>query len=188
MIHVLTGHYGVWPLPPAPRELDLGCGKGGFLLALAARYPNRQVIGADVMLGRLRRIQRKAERRALANLSLLRANGLDLAAHLLPDASLQRIHLLHPDPWPKARHATRRLVCSEYLARLGNKLLPGGVLHLSTDDPAYAERMHLAIDRLDGFTEDLAGIADVRDLQTDFEREFAAKGFRACHFSYRRRS
>ena len=70
MITILTNTYQMYE-PPAPPsgivELDMGCGKGGYTLALAERYPDRLILGSDVMLGRLRRIERKIERRGLTH-------------------------------------------------------------------------------------------------------------------------
>ncbi|HCN07753.1 MAG TPA: hypothetical protein DIT01_07445, partial [Lentisphaeria bacterium] len=103
-LSILTGEYERLRLAAAHDaiELDLGCGKGGYLLELARRFPDRLIIGADVMLGRLRKIKRKAERRGLDNVMLLRVEAWSLLP-LLPDGVLDRIHILCPDPWPKAR-------------------------------------------------------------------------------------
>ncbi len=187
-IEVLTGEYRVWVPPAAGRavELDLGCGRGGFLLDLAARYPERLVLGADVMLGRLRKVRNKARLRHLTNIGLLRANAWDLVGYLLPDGCLARVHLLCPDPWPKARHRAHRLVSSEFLGRLGAKLIPGGVLHLATDDAPYFADMQAAIAGLAGYVPAPAGIADVSDLQTDFERVFAREGKAVAHRAWQK--
>ena len=79
-----------WFAHPERRlEVDLGCGKGLLSLELARRYPDRLILGSDVMLGRLRRIERKRDRRGLENLVLLRADNLDLASYLLPHDCIQ---------------------------------------------------------------------------------------------------
>jgi len=188
MIHILTNRYEVidpwFGRPHVPIELDMGCGKGGFLLALAERYPDRLILGSDVMLGRLRKVQRKVERRGLDNVELLRANNLDLAAFLIPDRCISRIHILCPDPWPKNRHRGRRLITSEFIGRLSRLLVPGGVLHLATDHPPYQQVFRAVVERSGLFREAPDAIADIADLQTDFEREWLAQGRSVPHFSY----
>ncbi len=157
-------------------ELDLGCGKGGFLLELAERYPERTVVGAELMIGRLKRLLKKVEARELANVALLRAEAWEFVAFHLPDALFDRIHVLCPDPWPKARHRANRLVTSEFLGRITTKLRPGGVLHLATDDPPYFERFRAAVDGLPELTLDPDGIADIADIKTDFQRRWEEQG------------
>lgn len=187
-IEFLTNSYRLW----RPRggfegvELDLGCGKGAFLRGLAARYPKRLVVGADVMLGRLRRLCRKVNRLGLDNVALLRVGAGELVGHQLPDRCLDRVHVLCPDPWPKRRHRARRLVCSEFLGRLAAKLKPGGICHLSTDDVAYRAFMEQAAQGLEGLERCDRGIEDVADLKTDFEADFVSSGVEVVHMTYRK--
>lgn len=189
MIHVLTTRYEV--LDPLfgcgarPIELDMGCGKGGFTLGLAERYPERLVLGNDVMLGRLRRIARKADRRGLENLELLRVDSLALVDHFLPPACIDRVHLLCPDPWPKGRHRHFRLVTTEFLARVSRILVPGGILHLSTDHLPYFSVWGRILADFGCFTEDASGMADVCDLLTDFEKLWLAEGRSVPHICFR---
>lgn len=186
-LSILTGQYERLPMAGghAAIELDLGCGKGGYLLELARRFPDRLIIGADVMVGRLRKIKRKAERRDLANVMLLRVEAWSLLP-LLPDGALDRIHILCPDPWPKARHRAHRLITSEFLGRLAGKLTATGVLHLATDNGPYLATMRAAIAPLASYREDPEGIRDAVEIQTDFERDFADRGVAVGHLSYRR--
>lgn len=190
MVHIVTNTYST--LPPwfghageMPIELDLGCGKGGFTLELAERYPERLVLGADLMLGRLRRLQRKVERRGLENVELLRAESLELVAFQLPDACVRRVHLLCPDPWPKNRHRAKRLVTSEFLGRVARVLVPDGVLHLSTDHPPYLAALRHIVDGLGIYRHAPDAMADIADLQTDFERQWRSRGKGVPHLCYR---
>jgi tRNA (guanine-N7-)-methyltransferase len=190
MIHILTGTYQVIePLfdhdVPAAVELDLGCGKGRFTLDLAERFPQALVLGSDVMLGRLRKVQRKVERRNLTNVELLRANSRDLIGYTLPPACIDRIHLLCPDPWPKDKHRAKRLVTTDFLARMSRVLKPDGVLHLATDHGPYFDDWKRMIDELECYREDPAAIDDVRDIQTDFEIQWRRQGKHVPHLGYR---
>jgi len=164
-------------LPPGILvELDLGCGKGGFTCAVAARYPDRLILGADIMLGRLRRLSRKAAAARLANLRILRVEAWWLVGRLLPDAALSRIHLLCPDPWPKTRHRRHRLLTAEFAGQLRRVLAAGGVFHFASDDAEYRATAERVMTAAAGFTRDDAAIADVADLPTEFERVWRREG------------
>ena len=185
----LNGHFGPWALPAAgrPVELDLGCGRGNFLLDMAERHPERLYLGADVMLGRLRRVLHKAEQRSLGNVYLLRVSAWPLIAQYLPEASLTRVHLLCPDPWPKARHRPHRLVTSELLGRIATRLVPGGILNLGTDNDPYFAAMVAAVKDLPCYAPAPDGLADIADLKTDFERRWESQGGRVQRLVLRRK-
>lgn len=189
MLRVITNTYerlDPWQTRErCPIELDMGCGKGGFLLQLAQLFPERLVLGSDVMLGRLRRVERKVERRELSNVELLRADNLELVGYQLPDACVTRLHLLCPDPWPKTRHRARRLVTSDFLTRVARVLVGGGVLHLSTDHEPYLAALRQCVEALPFYDYAPGAIADIADLKTDFERKWLAAGKHVPHLAYR---
>ena len=94
----------------SPLEIDLGCGDGSFLLALASQYPEKSFLGVERLLGRVRKVVKKAENASLINLKVLRLELSYSVEWLLPDDCASRVHLLFPDPWPKKRHFKRRLI------------------------------------------------------------------------------
>ena len=188
MIEVLTNEYRLLSLPADAEsvELDMGCGKGKFTLELAQRYPKRLVLASDVMLGRLRRIKQKVLHQKIPNVRLLRAESAQLVRFQLPWRSVDRIHILCPDPWPKEdKRPLRRLVSTQFLCTLPRVLKPGGTLHLSTDHQPYFEAWQEMLAKLPFFTPDPGAIADVRDLKTDFELQWEAQGKSVGHLAFR---
>lgn len=122
-----------------PLEVDLGCGDGSFLVAMARHHPQRNFLGVERLLGRVRKVCRKAEREGLANLKVLRLESRYTVEWLLAPASVARLHLLCPDPWPKARHHRRRLVQRDFLEAVERVLEPGGEFLFKTDHEEYFE-------------------------------------------------
>lgn len=169
-------------------ELDMGCGLGDFAVALAKANPDVMVLASDVMLGRLRKAAKKRARAGVEeNLKFLRVESRHLTSRILPDASLDRIHLLCPDPWPKERHRAHRLLTSDFMAQLARVLKPHGIFHFSTDDFPYLELATKNLGESGLFQE--AGseaIADVREIKTGFERQWLAEGKTVVHTAWRK--
>ncbi|MBL9155484.1 MAG: tRNA (guanosine(46)-N7)-methyltransferase TrmB [Verrucomicrobiales bacterium] len=124
--------------PEAPVEVDLGCGDGSFLLAMARQYPERQFLGVERLLGRVRKVCRHIGRSELANVRAIRVETSYALSHLLPPGFADRVHLLFPDPWPKRKHQWRRLMCQPaFLGGVHALLKPGGELLFKTDHEGY---------------------------------------------------
>lgn len=123
--------------PGRPLEVDLGCGDGSFLMEMARHHPERDFIGVERLLGRVRKVCRKLTRHGLDNARVLRLESRYVVEWLLPEASVSRLHLLCPDPWPKVRHHRRRLVQVEFLEAVRRVLVPGGEFLFMTDHEEY---------------------------------------------------
>lgn len=119
-----------------PLWLEIGFGKGEHLAAQAETTPHVGLIGCEPFLNGVVGALNEIETRRLANVRLHMGDALDVLERL-PDASLARVFLLHPDPWPKARHAKRRFVNPGPLDLISAKLKPGGELRIGTDHPIY---------------------------------------------------
>ena len=120
-----------------PLEIDLGCGDGSFLMEMAREFPERDFLGVERLLGRVRKVCKKLTRRGLENTRVLRLDSRYVVEWLLPEAQVSRLHLLCPDPWPKLRHHRRRLVQSEFLEAVQRVLVPGGEFLFMTDHEEY---------------------------------------------------
>lgn len=118
-------------------EVDLGCGDGSFLMEMARVHPERDFLGVERLLGRVRKVCKKIRRRGLENARVLRLDSRYVVEWLLPEASVSRLHLLCPDPWPKLRHHRRRLLQLEFLAAVRKALVPGGEFLFMTDHEEY---------------------------------------------------
>lgn len=124
---------------PAPRAyvLEIGFGRGEFLLDLAAKAPEIGFLGVEVSFKRALKMARKVARHKLENVRLLEARGEIVVQELLPPGSMRGVWLNFPDPWPKKRHASRRLIQRDFVRSVARCLEPGGVFQVATDDIAY---------------------------------------------------
>jgi len=154
-----------------PLHVDLGCGDGSFLCTLAQRMPEKNFLGIERLLGRVRAAARRAAR--VGNVRLLRMEISYAVRYLLPPASVETFYLLFPDPWPKRRHWQRRIANESFLRAIGQALINGGTLYIATDRVDYFEKIkEIARANPDFATVDFADI----DLpHTKFERKFRAQ-------------
>ena len=136
----------------APVDIEIGSGKGRFLLELAAMRPDRDILAVE-RAGKYHRLCcDRAAKRGIANVRLLRTSAEDLLFRLLRPESVENIYILFPDPWPKKRHHKRRLIKAEVVAALHRALVPGGRLLVKTDHPGYAEVISEVLAGAAGFT------------------------------------
>ncbi|HMP62214.1 MAG TPA: tRNA (guanosine(46)-N7)-methyltransferase TrmB [Phenylobacterium sp.] len=127
-------------LAPAATEvwLEIGFGGGEHMAAQAARRPDVLILGAEPFQNGVASALRHMDEQGLTNVRLHDGDVRDLIARL-PAASLQRVFILFPDPWPKARHHKRRLLQSELVEDLARVLAAGGRLRFATDWADYAD-------------------------------------------------
>jgi tRNA (guanine-N7-)-methyltransferase len=158
-----------------PVELDLGAGDGGFALAYAQQHPDINLLAVERLLGRVRKIEKRAARAGLTNLRVLRLEFGYTVRYLLPPGSVAVAHILFPDPWPKRRHWDRRLVQPEFVRDLAKSLQPAGEFRFTTDYAHYFETAQEAVaeaQALDRSPEWNWAL----DPQTDFQKTFEAEG------------
>jgi tRNA (guanine-N7-)-methyltransferase len=125
--------------PGRPLALEIGFGAGEHLAAQAARRPDWGVIGVEPFLNGFSACVRDVAAQGLSNVRLHQGDARDVLARL-PDASLARIWILFPDPWPKARHHKRRLIQPAIVAEFARTLAPGAEVRFATDWRDYADR------------------------------------------------
>ncbi|MCF7838310.1 MAG: tRNA (guanosine(46)-N7)-methyltransferase TrmB [Candidatus Marinimicrobia bacterium] len=165
----------VWDQASGPVEVDVGCGKGRFLLARAARFPASRFLGIDRQLRRLRKIERAALRGGALNIRLLRADAAYVTPYLLPDASVDTFYIFFPDPWPKKKHWDKRLLDDAFVDALAAKCKPGALVHFATDHLAYFESVRTRFEARRAFAP-CAPFAPRPEERTDFELLFSPLG------------
>ncbi|MEM7727951.1 MAG: tRNA (guanosine(46)-N7)-methyltransferase TrmB [Pseudomonadota bacterium] len=126
------------PLPPAPRWLEIGYGMGSHLLHLGRTHPDVSVIGAEPFLNGTAKAVSGVVDEELSNVRLYRGDVRELLSKM-PEASLARVYILFPDPWPKARHNKRRLIRTAFIEELHRVVEPGGRLVFASDIPHYVD-------------------------------------------------
>ena len=121
----------------APVELEIGVGKGRFLLAAAAAHPDRNWFGLEIEPEYAQIVRLKAERAGLLNLRVERIDGKSFVEMRLLPGCLAGLHVYFPDPWPKKRHHKRRLVDAEWASAAARALAPGCLLRIASDHEEY---------------------------------------------------
>jgi tRNA (guanine-N7-)-methyltransferase len=175
----------------APLVVELGFGRGEFLMELAAREPETAHLGVEVSHKRVLKMARRLARTELGNVRLVEARAEAVVGECLAPASVRAFWVNFPDPWPKKRHQRRRLLQPPLVHALARCLAPGGELHAATDHVAYAEAID-AVLRAEPLLENAVAPAPwLREVPgrkpTAYELEWRAEG-RALHFFEYRRS
>jgi tRNA (guanine-N7-)-methyltransferase len=165
-----------WPL-----EIEIGAGRGRFLLHRAAAHPDRNFLGIDYRWRFLRQGVERAERRGLTNLLFFKAEAQEVVPHLVPVNSVGVFHIYFPDPWHKRKHHKRRLLTPDFFRLLHERLQPGGLLELATDNFAYFVAFRKALieagDTLwSGFTERRNERIMDPGVHTHFEAKYLRAG------------
>ncbi|MFZ0832499.1 MAG: tRNA (guanosine(46)-N7)-methyltransferase TrmB [Mycobacterium sp.] len=143
----------------APLVLEIGCGTGTSTAAMAKEEPGCDVVAVEVYRKGLAQLLGAVDREQIANIRLIRGDGLDVLEHMIAPASLTGVRVFFPDPWPKARHHKRRLIQPGTVTLIADRLKAGGILHVATDHEGYAEQIGLLGDAEAGLRRVSAGDA-----------------------------
>lgn len=135
----------------APVLLEIGFGNGETLLELATKHPEWNFIGIEVHRPGVGHLLKLAGEAGISNLRVCSEDAVEILRNRIPDASLHRVMLYFPDPWPKKRHHKRRIVQPEFVSLVARKLVPSGEFHMATDWENYAEHMEAIMDAAEDF-------------------------------------
>ena len=182
----------VFGSPPDRVEVEIGIGKGRFLLAAAESRPEVCHVGVEWANKYLRIAEERASKRGLENVRFARVDAKDLVARGIPSSSVTAYYVFYPDPWPKKRHHKRRFLQPSNVEHLARTLVPGGCLHVATDHAAYWEQIeplldgHAEFERMPEFGGPEFPLPTDEPL-TNFETKYEIEGREQNRGSWRRR-
>jgi tRNA (guanine-N7-)-methyltransferase len=172
---------GLIPLDPAawfgnanPVVLEIGSGKGRFLVATATERPDLNLIGIEKSLHYYRVIRERLLRRGLPNVRLINYDAFPVLQKMLPDASISEVHIYFPDPWPRKKEQKRRIIRPEVLAELERVLVPGGSGIYVTDHREYFDAAAPLIEQRFRAERRIPGLDD--PPRTNYEAKYRAEG------------
>ncbi len=172
-------------------EMEIGSGKGGFLLRQARAHPERNYLGLEWANKYFGYAADRFRRWGVTNVRLLRADARHLVVHQFPASVLSVLHVYHPDPWPKKRHHKRRLFTPEFVEAAVRALRPGARWAVQSDHAEYFEIIrgllldHPQLERVD-FDDPDYGTVDER-TETNFEVKYLREGREIHRLAVRKR-
>ncbi len=156
-----------WP----EREVEIGVGRGDFLLARARCHPSRFFLGFEVKTSAARKFLHRVEKADLPHLWVTDDDARFGFGHLLAHVQLTAVHVLFPDPWWKPKHQHRRLLVAPFIELLASHLQPGGLLHVRSDVAAYISWTEHLIQRSGHFHAPDTALLDVLEPYQPTHRE-----------------
>ena len=158
-----------------PLEIEVGCGKGQFLVSRAKAHPECDFLGIERMLERVRLFAGKCRRGGVANARVLRLEALYTFHYLLPAHHARTVYVFFPDPWPKRKHHSHRLFGPLFRAALWKRLEVGGRVEFATDHREYFEEVCAGF-AADARFEAVEPMPRPREVWTEFETMFREQG------------
>ena len=160
----------------SPLEVDFGCHRGALLVWMAVLHRDRRFLGIEKQVDRVEKCNARIGREGLSNALAIVGMGVE-ALRGLPEGGVEVFHLSFPDPWPKRKHASRRVFQAAFLNEIKRVLMPAGMLKLMTDDRPYFEEMCQLTH--EGWSE--VAWDDGRErVETAFEITFCKRGVEPC--------
>jgi tRNA (guanine-N7-)-methyltransferase len=180
--------FGDAPGSRRPLEFEIGFGSGEHLAGQAEARPDHGFIGCEPFINGVVGALTHVRDRDLSNVRIHMGDALEVLERF-PDASLSRVYLLHPDPWPKARHAKRRMMNHGPMDLIAAKLKPGCEFRLGTDDPTYCRWSMMVMDQRRDFEWQAQSAQDFLTRPADwpetrYERKARRKGHEVWYFRY----
>jgi tRNA (guanine-N7-)-methyltransferase len=191
----LTGpvRFRDWFGDDGPVEIEIGCGKGRFIVESALARPDTRFVGVEKEGKYLKRARLRVEKAGVTNVRLVHGDMVYFLLNRIPDKTVAVVHIYFPDPWPKRRHKKRRMFSDLSVEQFARVLRPGGRLILKTDVPVnYARARRVMEDSRLFDCEDLAvwpsGEAPEDNIATNFEVKYDAIGKEVFHARWRVRN
>lgn len=160
----------------APVHVEIGFGKGRFLLAAAEQFPGNNWFGIEYAPPCVSLVAERAARHEIRNVRIVRGAAEEIIGRTFPDDFVSAYHIYFPDPWHKNRHHKRRLIQPPFATELHRTVVAGGLIHIATDNQGYFNEMVAAFSGV-GMTQ--RGIAEEyadEPFRTNFEMRFITQG------------
>ncbi|HXU93350.1 MAG TPA: tRNA (guanosine(46)-N7)-methyltransferase TrmB [Gallionella sp.] len=125
----------------APKILEIGFGMGDSTATIAQAHPENDYLCLEVHTPGVGNLLKLIDAQQISNIRIIQHDAVEVLRDMIADNSLDGVHIFFPDPWHKARHNKRRLIQSPFIARLVQKIKPGGYIHAATDWQDYAEQI-----------------------------------------------
>lgn len=177
-----------WFATAGPLELEIGSGKGGFLLSRARANPHIRFLGIEWANKYYRYSADRMSRWNVSNVRIMRTDAKRFVLHHLPPDCVSVLHLYHPDPWPKKRHHKRRLVQPDFVEATVRALVPGGQCRIQTDHEEYFRHIRTLLDSRSELLaipwEERIGVSVDGWAGTNFEIKYVREGRRIFRVAY----
>jgi len=173
----------------APKILEIGFGMGDSTATIALAHPEIDYLALEVHTPGVGNLLKLIETEHLNNIRIMQHDAVEVLRDMIADDTLDGVHIFFPDPWHKARHNKRRLIQAPFVAKLVQKIKPGGYLHVATDWQDYAEQVLRVLSGeplLENTAADYAPRPDYRPL-TKFEQRGLRLGHGVWDLVFRRK-
>lgn len=172
-----------------PVHIEIGSGRGEFLLKIALQNPEINFIGIDLKEKRVKTIFRKLYKEKLKNVRIAKIFLNEENIKFIPPNSIEKIYLQHPDPWPKKKHFHRRIIQHKFIDILHKLLINGGIVDIATDHEDYAfwivEHFKIRKDFTSIYKKRFTREPEKGHVETYFEKTKRAEGFEPYFMKYR---
>lgn len=173
-----------------PLKLEIGFGMGNFLIEMAAQEPQTNFIGMDFYHKGIRKLMTRKKKLQLENIRVAYGDVRFKIPMVFKDGELESVYINFPDPWPKKRHAKRRLIKPDFVKLIGQKLAPEGRIFLATDSETYAMEMleYFNSEPLLQNQDPASGFLGNRENlpKTKYEKNFIKAGHKIYYLEYSR--
>jgi tRNA (guanine-N7-)-methyltransferase len=163
-----------------PVEIEIGFGKCGFLIEIATQHPAVNFLGIEVSRKYYRKGIKKIQRANTRNVKLLWGEAFHIFTRYIADNSIASLYINFPDPWPKKRHAKRRLLNAGFVATAARKLSPEGCIEIATDVKAYIYDVMKIFQTIDAYKMVYYTTSKEakyhRQYRSEYEKEFLEEG------------
>lgn len=175
-----------------PLRIEVGVGNSFFLIEIALRSPEFSYLGFEYSRKRVLKFLKKVQAAGLSNIRILALNALSFLDRAFAPDSVDHLYINHPDPWPKRRHAKKRLIQPQNVQKMLRLLRPGGGMSLRTDVRAYAIQMLEVLEGTEGLRNSAGRGAfspePLEPYRTAFEEKFVAQGRPIYYLEYRKQA